>query len=316
MTIDEALKELAGAKAHKLPWKRIAEILQAARSGQASGRLSGAFIDDASRASGYAPALLRRFEAAHQFLSKLDRDHPELRASERLGSATATMFQVEQLKRLYGIDRQKALALYDQVAEGKLSVRALEREYKTALGAPGLTQADPFGSQQRFNTVSAGSKPVRKLFASPFHAVCWEALQAEISKLSGEGDIRQSCDYKFTYFTPFSVAVGMREFGIDFIDGFYPILLEAGHSRAQLNRALKDIAFQAPFFRRFWVLVPPGGGGATICEELAAIGLDEVGCAELRDGHFNIKKNGTGMRAVQQQAKLAAGVLEAGIPKR
>lgn len=316
MTIEEALKELAGAKASKMPWMRIAEILQVARKSQRGGRLTGEFMDQAGRTSGYAPGLLRRLEAARQFLLDLDRDHPNLRATERLGGATAMVFKVEQLKRLYGQAPEKALKLYDDVAAGKVTVRELERQYKVALGALDIFKMDPFGGGMTgLGPDPARPRSPRRMFASPFHASCWDALQTDVTKLSGEGDVRLSCDYKFTHFTPFAVAVGVKAFGIDFIDGFYPAPLEAEPSREKLNRALKDIVFQAPFFRQFWVLVPPGDGKIIIGEELVAVGLDAVGCAELDNGHLIVSKNGTGLMAVQQQRHLAEQVLETGVPK-
>jgi len=315
MTIDEALRELKGAKANKLPWMRIAEILQAARKTQRAGRLSGEFMDEAGRASGYAPGLLRRLEAARQFLLDLDRDHPQLRASERLGDAAAMVFKVEQLKRLYGVDREKALSLYEDVASGKTSVRMLENEYKTALGVPVVGQADPFGGTQGFGSAPGNPRPVRRLFASPFHAACWDALQKALHTLSGEGDIRLLHGHKFTYFSPFALAIGVNGFGIDFIDGFFPAMLSAQPNRHQLNGVLKDVAFQAPFFRRFWLLVPRNTG-ATACKELSGIGLDAVGCSELRDGNLTISCHGAvGTPDCQRQKQLAATVLEAGIPR-
>lgn len=311
MTSEEALRELTGAKADKLPWMRIAEILQAARKTQRAGRLSGEFMNEAGKASGYAPGLLRRLEAARQFLLDLDRDHPELLASERLGEAAAMVFKVEQLKRIYGVDREKALSLYEDVANGNISVRTLENEYKTALGVPMDAPAESLAGES-----GGGSRPVRRLFISPFHAACWDALQKDVSKLSGEGDVRPSCDFRFTYFSPYAIAVGIEAFGIQFVDGFYPALLRADPSRAELNRVLKDVAFQAPFFRRFWVLTPAVNGVSDIvCAELAATGLSTVGCAELAGDAYVERRKASAMTTLQQQGTLAAAVLEAGIPK-
>jgi len=203
MTTEEALRELTGAKADKLPWMRIAEILQAAR----------------------------------QFLLDLDRDHPELLASERLGEAAAMVFKVEQLKRIYGVDREKALSLYEDVANGKTTVRTLENEYKTALGVPMDAPAESLAGES-----GGGSRPVRRLFISPFHAACWDALQKDVSKLSGGGDVRPSCDFRFTYFSPYAIVVGIEAFGIQFVDGFYP----ASYARSWPLRAFR------PWVARNW----------------------------------------------------------------
>lgn len=314
MTIDEALRELTGAKGNKLPWMRIAEILQAARKSQRAGRLSGEFMEEAGKASGYAPGLLRRLEAARQFLLDLDRDHPHLRASERLGDAAAMVFKVEQLKRLYGVDREKALSLFESAAAGEMSVRALEREYKVSLGAHDICSADPFGGQQGFGLATGIAKAPRRLFASAFDAACWEALQTDLSKLSGDGDLRLSRDYKFTYFTPYAVAVGMKLFGIDFIDGFRPVSPMATPNQAQINRILRDIVFEAPFFRRHWVILPPAAEiTGLICTELATI-EPSVGCAQLKNGCLTVIREASASLQVKKQALLAGHVLEAGVP--
>ncbi|HSW40666.1 MAG TPA: hypothetical protein VLL97_14370, partial [Acidobacteriota bacterium] len=145
---------------------------------------------------------------------------------------------------------------------------------------------------------------------------CWKALEKDVGKLSGEGDVRLSRDYRFTYFTPFAVAVGVRDFGIEFVDGYYPVALPAELSRTQLNRTLKEIAFQAPFFRQYWVLVPPTEATATkVYDGLAAIGLESVGCAGLKDGALTVTRKATASKTSQQQASIIVEILEFGVPK-
>lgn len=82
----------------------------------------------------------------------------------------------------------------------------------------------------------------------------------------------------------------MKDFGVDFIDGFFPALLNSQPSRTEVNRILKEIAFQAPFFRRFWLLLPPLAGRAAMCGEMDAIGMGGVGCSELRDGSLIVMR--------------------------
>ncbi|MBC7905603.1 MAG: hypothetical protein H7Y60_02505 [Rhodospirillaceae bacterium] len=321
MTEEEALAALADARADKKGWLRIAELLEAVRAsdiGGKQGKLSVAFIDAAAKASRYAPAILRRMSTARAFLFDFDRQHPGLRLLDRLDGSTAQFSKVEILARLYKIAPERALEIAGQIAEGALRTKDVEQIYREAMGLPQpvYLNADPFGGVPAFPQLKAPVSKLRRLFPTPFHQACWEALKRDVDKLSGEGDVRLSCDFRFTYFNPFAIAVGVKEFGIGFVDGFYPALLSAEPSRAELNRVLRDVAFQSPFFRRFWVLTPGAGGAAAIMsDELTASGLVEIGCAELRDGSAVTKRNVTAMTAIRQQAKLAEEVLEVGVPR-
>lgn len=320
MTEEEALAALADARANKKGWLRIAELLEAVRAselGGKPGKLSVAFIDAAAKASRYAPAILRRMSAARAFLFDFDRQHPGLRLLDRLDGSTAQFSKVEILARLYKIAPERALEIAGQVAEGALRTKDVEQIYREAMGLPqpGYVNADPFGGVPAFPQAKAPGSKLRRFFPTPFHQACWEALKRDVAKLSGEGDVRLSCDFKFTYFNPFAIAVGVKEFGIDFVDGFYPALLSAEPSRVELNRVLRDVAFQVPFFRLFWVILPSIDGVASrMCRELTAIGLDP-GCLELVDGALAVERKAVVMKTIQQQARLATELMEVGVPK-
>lgn len=323
MTAEEALAALKEARDNGDGWLRIAEILDQVRNsdvGGRAGKLSVAFIEEAAEASRYAPGILRRMSAARTFLAEFDQAHPELGFRDHLGGSTAQFSKLELFARLHKVAPEKALEIAGAVADGSLTQKALDLIYREASGRPlpGYRNQGPlFGSAPTFPTAGSAGKLRKpgKIFPTPFHEACWEALKKDVAKLSGEGDVRLSCDYRFTYFVPFAVAVGVRDFGIEFVDGFYPALLATVPSRAQMNRALKEVAFQAPFFRRLWIFVP-SGSAAKMCEELAVSGLGAVGCVEVRGGLLTIKQTSAGMTAVRQQARLAAEVLEIGVPRR
>ncbi|WP_145980720.1 hypothetical protein [Magnetospirillum sp. ME-1] len=69
--------------------------------------------------------------------------------------------------------------------------------------------------------------PIGELSSAP---PPWElpVLEGQLGKrpLTQE-DIRLTCDFKFTSFHSFAIAVGMRDFGIDFVDGFHAVPLPA-----------------------------------------------------------------------------------------
>lgn len=322
MTAEEALAALKEARDSRSGWLRIAEILDQVRDSDAGGRpgkLSVAFIEEAAKASRYAPAILRRMSAVRIFLAGFDQAHPELRFRERLSGSTAQFSKLELFARLYKAAPEKALEIAGAVADESLTQKALDLIYREASGRPlpSYLAADPIGGTPEFpaaKPVSKLRKPA-KVFPSPFHEACWEALKRDVAKLSGEGDVRLSCDYRFTYFRPFAVAVGVKDFGIEFIDGFYPVALPTEPAQAQLNRTLKEIAFQAPFFRQLWVLVPSANDGAKVSNELADIGLAVVGCAELGGGMLEVKHAATATPHTIQQSKLASEVMEHGVPK-
>lgn len=319
MTAEEALAALKKARDTAEGWLRIAEILDQVRDSDVGGRrgkLSVAFIEEAAKASRYAPAVLRRMSAVRIFLAEFDRAHPNLKFRERLDGNTAQFSKLELFARLHKVAPEKAQEIAGAVADGSLTQKALDLIYREASGLPlpGYLNQDPFGGVPALPAAKPAGKPA-KAFPSAFHEACWEALKKDVGKLSGEGDVRLSLNYRFTYFTPFAVAVGMKDFGIEFVDGFYPALLATEPSQAQINRALKEVAFQAPFFRRLWVFVPSGSADK-MYEGLAVSGLDAVGCVEIRDGLLTIKQTSSGMMAVRQQAKLAAEVLEIGVPRR
>ncbi|ARJ64698.1 hypothetical protein WV31_02935 [Magnetospirillum sp. ME-1] len=83
-----------------------------------------------------------------------------------------------------------------------------------------------------------------------------------------------------------------------------------------MNHLLKEVAFQAPFFRRFWLLISPNAPRDMICGDLDALGLGAVGYAELDAGTLVVRRKAGAQRSIEQQARLAAGVLEMGIPAR
>lgn len=320
MTEEEALAALAEARANKKGWLRIAELLEVVRDsdiGGSPGKLSVAFMEAAARVTRYAPIFLRRMSRARTFLFDFDREHPSLRLLEQLDGGTGQFSKVELLARLYKMAPAKALEIVGPLAEGSLRMKDLDLIYREAIGAPmpANFSADPFGGVPAFPAPRPPLGKPRRRFLNPFHQACWDALQKDVAKLSGEGDVRLSCEFKFTYFNPFAIAVGMKGFGIDFVDGFYPAELPAEPSRAELNRVLRDVAFQAPFFRRFWVLAPLGESKDKIGAELTAINLEAIGCAELRQKGLSIYKRSSGMMAAQNQALLASNLLEAGIPK-
>ena len=323
MTAEEALAALKKARDTAEGWQRIAEILDQVRDSDVGGRrgkLSVSFIEEAAKASRYAPAILRRMSAVRIFLAEFDRAHPNLKFRERLDGNTAQFSKLELFARLHKVAPEKTLEIADAVADGSLTQKALDLIYREASGRPlpSHLNQDPFGGA----LAVPATKPVGKLrkpakvFPSPFHEACWEALRRDVAKLSGEGDLRLSCDYRFTYFTPFAVAVGMKDFGIEFVDGFYPVALSMEPSRVELNRVLKDVAFQAPFFRRFWVLVPSEMTADNMAEALAAIGQGGVGCAYLRDGALAIQHAAISVKSAPQQIGLANELLEAGVPSR
>ncbi len=319
MTEEEALTALAEARTGKQGWLRIAELLEAVRDsdvGGKPGKLSVAFIDEAAKASRYAPAILRRMSAARTFLFEFHRRHPGLRLLNRLDGSTAQFSKVELLARLYKSAPAKAVEVAGAVADGSLRTKDLDGLYREVIGLPTFadrdSERDPLSSVP-FRTVS---EVVQRRFISPFDQACWDDLRANPSTLSGEGDIRLTCDFKFTYFRPFAIAVGMRDFGIDFVDGFHAAPLPAEPSRGEMNRLLKEVAFQAPFFRRFWLLVSPNAPREMICGDLDALGLGAVGYAELDAGTLVVRRKAGAQRSIEQQARLAAGVLEMGIPAR
>jgi hypothetical protein len=321
MTEEEALAALADARADKKGWLRIAELLEVVRAGDIGGKpgkLSVAFIDTAAKASRYAPAVLRRMSAARAFLLDFDRQHPGLRLLDRLDGSTAQFSKVEILARLYKIAPERALEIAGQVAEGALRTKDVEQIYREAMGLPqpAYLSADPFGGVPAFPQAKAPVSRPRRFFPTPFHQACWEALQKDAAKLSGEGDVRLSCDFRFTYFNPFAIAVGVKEFGIEFVDGFYPALLPAEPSRAELNRILRDAAFQAPFFRRFWLLVPSGNVAARIIyNEFFEIGLDNAGITPLNGAAAAMNPQKTLIESTKQQSIIVKEVLEAGVPR-
>lgn len=320
MTEEEALAALAEARATKRSWLRIAELLEAVRDsdvGGNPGKLSVAFMEAAARVTHYAPIFLRRMSRARTFLFDFDREHPNLRLLERLDGGTGQFSKVELLARLYKMAPAKALEIVGPLAEGSLRTRELDLIYREAIGAPmpASLRADPFGGVPAFPAQRPPLGKGRRRFINSFHQACWDALQKDVAKLSGEGDVRLSCEFQFTYFNPFGIAVGVKEFGIDFVDGFYPADLPAEPSRADLNRVLKDVAFQSPFFRQFWLLAPSDLAMESVCEELSSIGLKGVSCAQLHRGAFAVGHRASPFVLTQPQAKLAAEILEFGIPK-
>jgi hypothetical protein len=319
MTEEEALTALAEARTGKQGWLRIAELLEAVREsdvGGKPGKLSVAFIDEAAKASRYAPAILRRMSAARAFLFGFHHRHPGLGLLNRLDGSTAQFSKVELLARLYKAAPAKAIEVAGAVADGSLRTRDLDELYREVIGLPTLadrdSERDPFSSVP-FQT---SSEVVRRRFIYAFDQACWDALRNSPSTLSGEGDIRLTTEFTFTYFNPFAIAVGMRDFGIDFIDGIHVAELPAEPSRAEMNHLLKEVAFQAPFFRRFWLLVSPNAPREAICGDLDTLGLGTVGYAELNAGNLVVRRNAAAQRSIEQQARLAEGVLEMGIPAR
>lgn len=320
MTEEEALAALAEARANKKGWLRIAELLEAVRDsdvGGNPGKLSVAFTEAAAQATRYRPIVLRRMLTARTFLFGFNRQHPGLHLLERLDGGTGQFSKVELFARLYKMAPAKALEIVGRLAEDSFRTRDLDLIYREAIGAPmpAYLNADPFGGVPAFPAPRSTLSKPRRRFISPFYQACWDALQKDVAKLSGEGDVRLSCEFKFTYFDPFAIAVGVKVFGIDFVDGFFPAELPAEPSRTELNGVLREVAFQAPFFRRLWILVPPNGCRMKICDELAAIGFSTVGCVELDGGALSVRHNALAMTSIQQQAMLAAKMLETGIPK-
>lgn len=319
MTEEEALAALAAARANKTGWLRIAELLEAVRAsdiGGKPGKLSVAFIETAAKASRYAPAMLRRMSAARTFLFDFDRQHPSLRLLDRLDGSAAQFSKVEILARLNKMAPERALEIAGQVAEGALRTKDLEQIYREAMGLPqpAYLDGDPFGGVPAFPQSKAGVSRMRRLFPTPFHQACWVALQKDVAKLSGEGDVRLSCDFRFTYFNPFAIAVGVKEFGIAFIDGFYPCVVSPAMARSDLNRMLKDLSLQAGFFRRYWIMVPSAIADL-IRVELDAVGLHGAGLAELVSGSMTVRRETASSIVSPQQARLVTEVLEAGVPR-
>ena len=319
MTAEEALAALKKARDTAEGWLRIAEILDQVRDSDVGGRrgkLSVSFIEEAAKASRYAPAILRRMSAVRIFLAEFDRAHPNLKFRERLDGNTAQFSKLELFARLHKVAPERALEIAGAIADGSLTQKTLDLIYREASGRPlpSHLNRDPFDGVPAFpDAKPAGQRnKAAKVFPTPFHEACWEALKKNVAKLSGEGDVRLSRDYRFTYFTPFAVAVGVKDFGIEFVDGYFAVGLPTGASRAQFCRVLKEIAFQAPFFRRFWLLAPPDAENRI--HELVASGLTPVGCVEIRQSALNVKRVATALPSTQQQARIMIEILEKGIP--
>ncbi|WP_291721524.1 hypothetical protein [Magnetospirillum sp. 64-120] len=320
MTAEEALAALKKARDTAEGWQRIAEILDQVRDSDVGGRrgkLSVSFIEEAAKASRYAPAVLRRMSAVRIFLAEFDQAHPNLKFCECLDGNTAQFSKLELFARLHKVAPEKALEIAGAVADGSLTQKAIDLIYREASGRPlpGYLNQDPFGS----TLVAPAAKPIgkpHKPFPTAFHEACWDALKKDVRKLCGEGDVRLSREYRFTYFTPFAVAVGVKDFGIEFVDGFYPLALPLTPTHAHLNREIKEIAFQSPFFRRFWLLTLDIVSARKLLELLAPLGLTSLGTAVLQDYQFTIQHNDTTLTSPQLQAYISSEILEEGIPRR
>lgn len=319
MTAEEALAALKKARDTAEGWLRIAEILDQVRDSDVGGRrgkLSVSFIEEAAKASRYAPTILRRMSAVRIFLAEFDRAHPNLKFRERLNGNTAQFSKLELFARLHKVAPEKALEIAGAVADGSLTQKTLDLIYREASGRPlpGHLNQDPFGGALAAPAAKPIGKP-RKPFLTAFQETCWDALQKDIGKLCGEGDVRLSRDYRFTYFTPFAVAVGVKDFGIEFVDGFYPVTLPAEPRQAELSKVLKEVAFQAPFFRRFWIAMQQNEFTSTNIEEaLAAIDLNAVSVAILDGGQLKVRRKACKVPKNQRQLRVATEILEAGIP--
>jgi hypothetical protein len=239
MSLDPYTAALIDAKARKLHWMRVAQLLRmgfdlARRDDLRSGR----FIDDAVQATGYSENLLYRFLSVLKFVEQ-----------EIVGAGVATLQQLsdvpfaslELVKRAWMADRAAGENLLRLTLAGGLTVRELYSRVSECLDASHLPRDDRRASRR---------------FRSTTESRVLELIRSRHSeKLCGEKNFRflTLSQPILPFATSDATIVIERDGKIEAVDGV--AIMVHFRSGANVKERIARWAVSSTYFRRFWIVI-------------------------------------------------------------
>lgn len=288
-----------------IPWRDVAQIVVRVRHAEA---WRSAFASDAEWVAavgdrtGHGPNTIRRYVAAHQFLTWLSDEHPQLGVKE----ADISSLGAEMLKRIHRISPDEALKAAEKLIAGRHSARTLELRYRqlraeqppAALKRRGGKSGE--GAEPEDGTADIlGSPPVamkrysaardfrfQSVGSQEFKLAAFELVAKNLSKLSPlpDGADAQVNPYVDRYRLPYAgldvLAIGRRGFQIEFIDGY---LFSYSISPRMLDYEMSRIALASTYVRHLWVICSASPHVQAVMEACSELELGTVGvciCSE------------------------------------
>lgn len=245
------------------------------------------WLNAAAKEAGVTTNTLRRMISAAEFLKTKSpvAFEESLRAS--LQSPKLAFGTVELIKRIDDIapvEADKALALH---LDSKLSFREAKKQYDWVAGRGGKVDVvfanPPWGSMGPAKIASHRAHAKR----SALHRL----VESHISSMSGidpfcgSGGWSLLDRHSFKYVRPDVAAVGKPEGEPTFVDGFDLQTLPAGWSQTSSKKIISEIAFNASFFRRYWIVLDSDPEDAKeLSKSFDELSLYNVGIALLAPG--------------------------------
>ncbi len=253
MNANEALTQIAGARAHAMPWQHVAMIVGNVQdAGTWAPRFSSPtqWLDAAAGASGYTPNVLRRMVTLREFLRRSNL-LPEGTANG-LSAGAIPLGSLELLKRWHDIAPDQAAGALDKVIDGSLKYRELKRLYDAELT----------------NSVNGSAGAVFSGGDAPLY-------------------FRR---YKFNFVDPDAVAIGRSGLSLKFAIGFEFRRIGRYLAKGQYNKILAELSFASSFFRSYWLVVPRSSELAIkISRDLAKLECFSMGVAEFDEDSKELK---------------------------
>lgn len=271
--ISTALAVISGEEGSKPHWIVVASQVEEIRQSGA-WRLAynspTEWLEAAAKAANLTPNTLRRFLAAFRYLKTKQAADSSIDLFS--GSSAFDIGAIELIKRIGDISPSKADEYLTQHMKEDVSYRDIKRGYDLIVVNP------PYATSATANP-DAGKLGLRRTHDVKKRLA--DVVQKQIGDLSDTEDAKVLPGrYEFEFASPDVVAVGSKEFSVDFVDGFEFKRLGTKVAPSALRRAIADIAFAATFFRRYWVFIDADHEAASALNtSIEKLGLLSVGIA-------------------------------------
>jgi hypothetical protein len=309
--LDSLLGDLAGAHGRKLPWPEIVQkALAIASHPDVRQRFphTSALTKHIAEITGYSAGVLRRMHAAYEFIQEVGpqarikgRALDPLAGSGQMLIGALSMSKVELAKRTYDVDHTAGVAMLQAILDKDPSYRDLRHEYDVILGSPPYQQP----------------RKAAPRVAAERNRALGEVVAANLPSFTGTKTARLfHRRYALEFVDADAVAVSVKDFRIEFVDGFDFRELSTSDSRSVLNRALAEISFRSSFFRRYWVLIRGQDEVLELARMLTRLGLDSVGLFWLgRGDELDLVRQPTKAPSPDRQRLAKEEILKAGVPR-
>ncbi|WP_341703644.1 hypothetical protein [Ferrovibrio sp.] len=302
-------------------WIRIADI---ASRVAASGTWREAYPSESdwmgavAKAANVTTNTLRRYITAAAYLQNQAPDVYNIFCGT--GGAAPSRYlsfiAVEIIKRMHDVSPAAADTALSALLDEKLSVRAVEKQYKALLSGaldPAARGGDVVFTNPPYSRGEVALDPAKAASMRAYwqRFMLQEIVRSNLSTLSGTPK-SSGCDaielenIKLEFVRPDAIAAGKKNGRVTFLDGFDLKRIQIGTSRKAAKRVVIEAAFTSSFFRRYWLVLDADAADVQkVSKALVDLSVLNVGVAlfsQWVNGPLRILQHPTGLPAPDRRS--------------